>query len=731
MANIIYVSLGTTGDVLKTSVFQRVIAEVNTALTGREHQIQAFVLAWKGPNFFGGSAYTGGAAGSSVAAAFSQGALLANPGMPGIRTEPYHHQLFHGFYNANSIAPYTEFGIRPTLHLMTNENTVASVKALIDRGVAADGILPAGDGYYIRTKDLNRNSRWGMMQRVPGEYDGMTLQALDLRNANQDFLSNVNDILCYFTGDEVIHDIETNTYLPGAIADHLTSSGGVIHSASQMFVGEWIDAGVTASYGTVSEPTASTLKFPNVELLTREYVQGGTILGSYWKSVSDVSQGYFVGEPLARPFKPQVAYDENTLEIKTALFDTALYYLLESAPSAAGPWSSLGSPLSFDKYGLRTVQIPNASALNYFRISPDYFPPSAPSNHSVRFVPDSVLMPCKKEVPHAVISFDAAIDNTGVVDHYRVTIDGTLFMNVDGGDQMPQFRVGYTPNVIQKQPNQVQVVAVDANGNTSSPMTLSVNLPGHHPFGFEVRKKGDRYFLKKCPANYVFPSQPIGLVSENKADSVLFPCGFEVPHYQVNYDTPAQGQICQYNVYVGGQLFDSFSPTRAQPTHTVRIGYDPKALSDQAYPVAITAVDGIGNESDPALTYLPVANFHPFGYGYNGTYITECPGATKEFTDQAHPETSSEIAPKWFSYPNPFSDEVYFTLRLLAKEQVSLHLYNQFGQVVWTYNKELPAGSHTLLWDGQDAEGQPVPVGIYYGQVRIGARIFSQQILKN
>jgi uncharacterized protein (TIGR03790 family) len=94
----------------------------------------------------------------------------------------------------------------------------------------------------------------------------------------------------------------TNSYLPGAIADHLTSFGGTLTRSGQMPATRWLDAGVTGSYGTVTEPCNYWQKFPNPQIVMGHYLAGETLIESYWKSVKWPAQGLFVGEPLAKPY---------------------------------------------------------------------------------------------------------------------------------------------------------------------------------------------------------------------------------------------------------------------------------------------------------------------------------------------------------------------------------------------------------------------------------------------
>ena len=118
-----------------------------------------------------------------------------------------------------------------------------------------------------------------------------------------DELRDRRDVLFYFTGLAAVAGLETLRFRPGAIADHLTSTGGVLTGHAQMSALRWLEAGATASYGTVVEPCNFATKFPQPALAIARYTRGETVLEAYWKSVAMPGQGVFVGEPLAAPFR--------------------------------------------------------------------------------------------------------------------------------------------------------------------------------------------------------------------------------------------------------------------------------------------------------------------------------------------------------------------------------------------------------------------------------------------
>jgi hypothetical protein len=157
-----------------------------------------------------------------------------------------------------------------------------------------------------------------------------------------DFIENTQDVLFYFTGLVSVPQIATNTYLPGAMADHLTSYGGEVPTSGQMSIVAWLKAGATGSYGTVVEPCNFPAKFPNTTVAVSHYFRGQTLVEAYWKSVRMPGEGLFVGEPLARPWAGAVVdFDGSTLTITTTLLAPGIDYDVQAGPSADGPWETV------------------------------------------------------------------------------------------------------------------------------------------------------------------------------------------------------------------------------------------------------------------------------------------------------------------------------------------------------------------------------------------------------
>lgn len=206
------------------------------------------------------------------------------------------------YFGSPSTRPYKDYKMR--LSMLLAAPSVDEAVALIDRGVRSDGTLglkgaPPANLHYVTTSDSVRSVRQWFFPPA-GPLAGLNAQVhLDQTDA----LKNASRVLIYMTGRAQVDFLDTNEFLPGALADHLTSFGGMLDKPhGQMTVLSWIGAGATASYGTTTEPCSHWQKFPHPQALFLFYSQGATAIESYWKSVLWPQQGLFVGEPLAAPF---------------------------------------------------------------------------------------------------------------------------------------------------------------------------------------------------------------------------------------------------------------------------------------------------------------------------------------------------------------------------------------------------------------------------------------------
>jgi len=201
------------------------------------------------------------------------------------------------YFNSNADLPFKQLGMRPAMTIAAT--TFQEAKALIDRGVESDGSRPSGTVYLLSTQNRARNVRSSTYPQIEEILKGRLRVTILEENA----LKDKKDVLLYFTGNSRVEGLETLRFLPGAIADHLTSMGGQLTDSDQMSAMRWLEAGATGSYGTVTEPCNIPQKFPNIAIVSMAYLKGDTLIEAYWKSVAMPGQGIFIGEPLAAPFK--------------------------------------------------------------------------------------------------------------------------------------------------------------------------------------------------------------------------------------------------------------------------------------------------------------------------------------------------------------------------------------------------------------------------------------------
>ena len=226
---------------------------------------------------------------NSITSAYSLGfdaAQCAKPCGPG-KDSPY--------FNSAGGLP-SSYKLRLSMLLPTE--SVEGAKALIDRGVQSGFQVPPASAYFLITSDAPRSSR----ARFFPQSTALPLYKLAIKTLRQDTLENVSDIMVYETGLPHVAKLDTLRFLPGALADHLTSVGGDLLGEGQMSSLRWLEAGATASYGTVSEPCNYWQKFPNSTVLLRHYLGGATAIEAYCKSGGWPAQGLFIGEPLAAPY---------------------------------------------------------------------------------------------------------------------------------------------------------------------------------------------------------------------------------------------------------------------------------------------------------------------------------------------------------------------------------------------------------------------------------------------
>lgn len=186
------------------------------------------------------------------------------------------------------------------LTTMVTGRSVPLAKKLIDQGTASDGTFPWQPVYLQKSSDERRNFRyWSFDNAI---FNARLGRQYSLIRTNCDSPWGQTNLLGIQTGLYQFK-LSPNVFVPGAMADSLTSFGGVIlgpndHTTLMAF----LEAGASGSYGTVTEPSPVARKFPDP--MTYFYqARGFTIAESYYQSLDEPYEGLVVADPLAAPFR--------------------------------------------------------------------------------------------------------------------------------------------------------------------------------------------------------------------------------------------------------------------------------------------------------------------------------------------------------------------------------------------------------------------------------------------
>ncbi len=336
-ANLVRVAVPSGSDSISDSDFATLKAEIDARMPAGA---QASLVTWTQP-----SRVVGASPGASCAMGITSALAFGyNPALCGGcgRTQA------SAYYDSDTTRPYSDLRIRPSMMLGTA--TLEAAQALIQRGLAAEGSAPGGTGWLLRTADAARSVRWTDYPALPAAWSGTPGLALRFMDASapgsaQELVGQA-DVLFYFTGAARLAQLESNHFLPGAVADHLTSFGGHLPAGrGQMPATAWLAAGATASYGTVEEPCNHADKFPRASVLIEHYLRGATVLEAYWKSVARPGQGLFLGDPLARPWAhtPSATVEAGAVVLRTRALRRLTTYQLQFQAAGSSQWRVLDS----------------------------------------------------------------------------------------------------------------------------------------------------------------------------------------------------------------------------------------------------------------------------------------------------------------------------------------------------------------------------------------------------
>ncbi len=221
-------------------------------------------------------------------------------GIPGCNLPDASSNAYAGSEGIFRQTPPIAAGSNSWLVTMITSSNLAQAQAIIDCGVDSDGTFPTQTVWLAKTSDLARNVRYVEFDNTI--FDARVAGDFSVLRTNLDSPYGLTNLSGYQTG-LMQFNILSNAFVPGAIADSLTSYGGLLYeeSGGQTTLLAFMNAGACGSYGTVTEPCNWPQKFPSPQDYFYQY-RGFSLAECYYMSLANPYQGLIVGEPLAAPF---------------------------------------------------------------------------------------------------------------------------------------------------------------------------------------------------------------------------------------------------------------------------------------------------------------------------------------------------------------------------------------------------------------------------------------------
>ncbi|HAN99294.1 MAG TPA: hypothetical protein DCQ98_18530 [Planctomycetaceae bacterium] len=171
----------------------------------------------------------------------------------------------------------------------------------LERAAASDGTRPSGPVIYTLTSDVRTKTRQPAFEAAVAALEELGIEGRIVERALPD---QVADIAGLTIGAATFDFPASGSSLaPGAIAENLTSFGGVMKAdAGQTPLSALLVAGAAGSSGTVTEPYAIQPKFPH-PFVHVHYARGLTMVEAFHRSLAAPYQLLIVGDPLCRPWR--------------------------------------------------------------------------------------------------------------------------------------------------------------------------------------------------------------------------------------------------------------------------------------------------------------------------------------------------------------------------------------------------------------------------------------------
>ncbi len=178
-------------------------------------------------------------------------------------------------------------------------NSIEEVYSYLRRAADSDGTAPVGTVYLMTNRDVRTETRFPMFDNLIKD---MGRLSRDVEIVPGTLPKARSDVMGLVAGSKRFNwEKSRSQFLPGAIAESLTSYAGHFATSEQTKLTEFLRRGAAGSSGAVREPYNLWEKFPS-PYLHYHYAQGSSLSEAFYQSIASPYQLVIVGDPLTRPF---------------------------------------------------------------------------------------------------------------------------------------------------------------------------------------------------------------------------------------------------------------------------------------------------------------------------------------------------------------------------------------------------------------------------------------------
>ncbi|WP_044302744.1 hypothetical protein [Rhodopirellula sallentina] len=180
-----------------------------------------------------------------------------------------------------------------------NGSTLPQAIEVLERAAKADRSYPSATFGFSKTSDVRSTTRFG---GTPDAIAWLLSRDQNVEIFSSSLPKDRRRYVGMMLGAATLPLSSRNwSFVRGALAENLTSLGGVFGSRSQTKLTEILHAGAAISSGAVAEPYSLQPKFPTA-MIYPFYYEGVSAIEAFYLTLQSPYQMLIVGDPVCQPF---------------------------------------------------------------------------------------------------------------------------------------------------------------------------------------------------------------------------------------------------------------------------------------------------------------------------------------------------------------------------------------------------------------------------------------------